>query len=774
VDVLAGVDDVPWAVLDHCFGATDDVPGLLRETAAGSAQALEKLGGYMVHQGALYEATPFLVGFLARIAASGVAAGEIVALLGAAASCDGDDQDPGVRGRTRAALAGAVTLLAPLLEDESDEVRDAAAWALPQSLAADILVPLLRDRWEREASPAIAASVLRGLSFLDPAGSVALAAGALAREDSAIRLIAATACVAGGAGWSGGLGEAALAWTADGALMEGFPWSSWSGHPFSDLVGDLAARGDPAVAVELVTAALTGPAAPGVRKVAVLAAGSLAGVSRSAAPGLVAPLVSVVAGDDPEASLSAIVHLRGLGTPAQAADALAVVADVEGPGRRADWALSCLVQTGDPRCIPLLVRDRPHRPFALDALRRTATRPPFNPVLLEEVRACLREELLGQESTPALAGLIGSWGPAAAAAIPDLLHVAPRHGYSAGCALADIAGATPDAVTLLRQAAAGGASLDAAARLLALTGDEEPLLAAVESGLTQTGSSLLRAAEAARALTPARHLVPALATALDAASRRARPGDQQAGTELALALWHHGDDPAPALQVIAGTLSRPEGETTQLRLGLRPRRPRGSDHRACGPAARHGDPAAARLPAGMRSSRSGTAAHRPGNRRHPDHGTRRAIAAPPRPHLGHHPDDRCPGARRDRPPPAARPCRHPPPRARHPRPPDRPQRPRPGIHPRRRPAPHRHPRPHQRHSTTSAARNPPVKRHPLAPPAGHRTTSYELLYGSPTDSARNARTADIARNAPTSLDHAACTGSRLNWRADRRFGSGGV
>ena len=50
VDVLADVDEIPWATLNHCFGASDDIPGLLRETAAGSEEALEKLDGYMVHQ----------------------------------------------------------------------------------------------------------------------------------------------------------------------------------------------------------------------------------------------------------------------------------------------------------------------------------------------------------------------------------------------------------------------------------------------------------------------------------------------------------------------------------------------------------------------------------------------------------------------------------------------------------------------------------------------------------------------------------------------------
>jgi hypothetical protein len=559
VDVLAGVDDIPWATLDHCFGASDDIPDLLRQTAAGSEEALEQLGGYMVHQGTLYEVSPYLAGFLARIAGSGVAAAGIVDLLGVAASCDSGDQEPGVRGKTRAALAGEITMLAPLLADPSDEVRDAAAWALPQSLAAERLIAPLRERWVREAIPAIAASVLRGLSLLDPGGAAGLAAGALTSQDSTIRLIAAWACVDGGMPWSGDLAEAALAWTADGALMKGFRWSNWSGHPFSDLLGALAARGDSAAAAGLAAAALTRPVPPGVRTVAVLAADRLAEISRSAAPGLIAPLTSVVAGDDAKASVSAIVNLRELGALAQAADELAVVADVEGPGRRADWALTCLVQIGDPRCVRLLVRDRRHRPFAVDALRGTdpiAGRPPFSSALLEEICVCLRGQLLGEKATPFLVGLIGSWGPAAAAAIPDLLGVLPRHAYRVGCALADIAGATPDAVGLLRQAAANGASLNAAARLHALTGDEQPLLAAVESGLTQTGLDLLDAAEAARTLTPVSRLIPALTAALDAADQAGR--DDGTRIRLALALWHHAGDPGRALEVIACTLRAEE------------------------------------------------------------------------------------------------------------------------------------------------------------------------------------------------------------------------
>jgi hypothetical protein len=211
VDVLASAGDIPWATLDHCFGASDDIPDLLRETAAGSEEALEELGGYMVHQGTLYAVTPYLVRFLARIAASGVATERILDLLGVVASFDDAGQAPEVRGGTRAALAEASTALSPLLGDPSDVVRDVAAWALPQSLAADRLVPPLLERWDQEIVPAIAASVLRGLSFLDPAGTVALAAEALSAEDSTIGLVAASACAAGGMPWSGDLNNPVMA-----------------------------------------------------------------------------------------------------------------------------------------------------------------------------------------------------------------------------------------------------------------------------------------------------------------------------------------------------------------------------------------------------------------------------------------------------------------------------------------------------------------------------------------------------------------------------------
>ena len=127
----------------------------------------------MVHQGTLYEATPYLVRFLARIAASGTATAGITAgildLLGIAASSDTEGQELDARGGPRASLAGEISVLLPLLAASSGQmpgcgVLGAAAepgGGPPRSGAACAL--------GSGAFPPVAASVLRGLSFLDPA-----------------------------------------------------------------------------------------------------------------------------------------------------------------------------------------------------------------------------------------------------------------------------------------------------------------------------------------------------------------------------------------------------------------------------------------------------------------------------------------------------------------------------------------------------------------------------------------------------------------------------
>jgi len=55
--MLEGIDEVGWAKLSHAYGKAGDVPELLRGVAAGSADALFKLGASICHQGTLFAVT---------------------------------------------------------------------------------------------------------------------------------------------------------------------------------------------------------------------------------------------------------------------------------------------------------------------------------------------------------------------------------------------------------------------------------------------------------------------------------------------------------------------------------------------------------------------------------------------------------------------------------------------------------------------------------------------------------------------------------------------
>ncbi|WP_185447353.1 HEAT repeat domain-containing protein [Kribbella qitaiheensis] len=75
IDVLAGLDDVDWAALDHAYGPATDVPVDLRaicgDDIAAMSEAFDRLANNVGHQGSRYPATPFVVPFLARIAVAG-------------------------------------------------------------------------------------------------------------------------------------------------------------------------------------------------------------------------------------------------------------------------------------------------------------------------------------------------------------------------------------------------------------------------------------------------------------------------------------------------------------------------------------------------------------------------------------------------------------------------------------------------------------------------------------------------------------------------------
>ncbi|MFD5568923.1 HEAT repeat domain-containing protein [Streptomyces cadmiisoli] len=71
-DPLTGLDDVPWAQLQHSYGMADDVPGHLRAMQAGVWEGRfppsAQLANHIVHQGTRSQAAVYTVPFLVRMA----------------------------------------------------------------------------------------------------------------------------------------------------------------------------------------------------------------------------------------------------------------------------------------------------------------------------------------------------------------------------------------------------------------------------------------------------------------------------------------------------------------------------------------------------------------------------------------------------------------------------------------------------------------------------------------------------------------------------------
>ncbi|MFE0348802.1 hypothetical protein [Streptomyces griseoluteus] len=76
--LLAGLDDVDWAGLEHAYGSAHDVPGHIRALCGSDEEAREQafisLSSSIFHQGSRYSASPAAVPFLPRIAIAAPAA----------------------------------------------------------------------------------------------------------------------------------------------------------------------------------------------------------------------------------------------------------------------------------------------------------------------------------------------------------------------------------------------------------------------------------------------------------------------------------------------------------------------------------------------------------------------------------------------------------------------------------------------------------------------------------------------------------------------------
>lgn len=565
----AEVDARPWAALTHAYGSAADVPDCLRALAGEddekAAEALSELYGSILHQGSVYEATAHAVPFLARTAAAGVRAADVLAFLGGIAESGADDGD-GDEAAARRAVTAELPLLLASVEAEDSDVRQAAAWAAAMTGAADEAYGTLRDRFAVETDPQVRAELLGGLVHLDPARAAALATAATGPgEPAEVRVAALMGCVDAGADWGPGHHDAMLALLPADPLVTGRVDLDRS-EPLQYVVSSLLLRNTPADregAYALLAAALrTGR--PEVLAEAAWASESAVQISRSARDRLAGPLCGAVL-RDPEITEAVLPLLRLLGGhAAQAGPVLAEMAARDDD--RADQALAALVDVDPGLAVPLLARDLARRPRALDAACGGAfgtPRVPCDADLLAAVRARLAEPgALGGQEPYRFAALLESWGSEAASALPDVLAALGTFPQQMTRALAVVR--TPEDRAAAGEALRGEARsgrregrLGAAEALHELTDEAEPLLTVLAERLEDGDPHGRReAASLAAGLGPrAAVLLPALSAAVsDPAADRTTP-ELDADIAVAEALWRIAGRAEEAVDLLRGPLS---------------------------------------------------------------------------------------------------------------------------------------------------------------------------------------------------------------------------
>lgn len=202
--MLHGLDDVPWADLEHAYGSAADVPDLLRKLLDRNPKVRSKvlwaLYGNVFHQGTRYPATPYVIPFLIEMCASPAVRnrGDLLSFWGSLITgyfsiqerpCWGDGQriywggevqktekdDPyteALHKIYRESLKGH-KLLCDLLANKEEGVRAGAAWVLaclPTKAGAS--VPKLRARLRVEPSGWVRAAIAFALGELGASASL--------------------------------------------------------------------------------------------------------------------------------------------------------------------------------------------------------------------------------------------------------------------------------------------------------------------------------------------------------------------------------------------------------------------------------------------------------------------------------------------------------------------------------------------------------------------------------------------------------------------------
>ncbi|MFJ8092026.1 HEAT repeat domain-containing protein [Streptomyces griseofuscus] len=474
---LDGLDAVPWADLAHAYGATADVPAILRALARPGPdpereERLDELDSAIYHQGgAVYSAGAAALPFLLELAAApGLPLrAAIVELLGRFAALPNDMLEPWSSDEhtrsCRAALIAGHDLLVALLDDTDPAVRAAVAdllweyarWSPRAQDAAraladrDAVEPDLALRVSLRLAGARAAAQARASGSPSAApltAAVRRLVEAVGRDADALtlaRLAAARRLDPAAASWRDLL-DAALApatprraypaWREDGAHLA---------TALCALCGD-----DPAAHLDIVRA-LIGHECPRVRTGALQAAGDAMLRRRSAVPALVPLLGAALKDPEPENRARAADLLAAAGDAGAAFDDR-LAAALDDPHRpaalRAAWALA---RHGDVRAVPALTHALDHeeddgfgpsahyggnfywftRPPLREALEACA--PAHGPLLVPALRSALARCLTGRRPADGaatapvdlprlhlLCDALAACGPAAAEALPEL------------------------------------------------------------------------------------------------------------------------------------------------------------------------------------------------------------------------------------------------------------------------------------------------------------------------------------------------------------------
>ncbi|MFJ8577088.1 HEAT repeat domain-containing protein [Micromonospora sp. NPDC093277] len=472
------LDEIDWTRLTHAYGTAGDVPELLRGLGSDDEdeveEALDDIISSIFHQGDVYPATVPAVPFLVELASTAQHhRAWILATVGRLADPHhawGEEAE-----EVCEAVRAQADRFPPLLDDPDPEIRAIAAYTVAQ--CGDRLpVAVLRGRWAIEDEATVRASLALALGLRDPAGAADLLADVLREEEPPVRVAAAVAIKRAGLPWPANAAEALAGAIGREAELD-HVWQR-RGEALDELVGEA----DEAFVVDLLGRLLA--AGPEAGRAAAYAIGERCRQLRSA-PAVLIPLLGAALRHPEEAVRDEVVGtLRTLG-PASAAyaDELAriaagwpAVADATGftPEQR---AVETLAMLADPRWVDAIC--------AVWAGGHEERLPVSEPPVGEPVLAAARRHLAGADDpvlVTGLATLLERWGPAAAAAEPELVAALPVAPARVVAALAAIGAAPEPALPELRAVAAGGDVL-AGAALWRVGGEAAPLVAAVERQL---------------------------------------------------------------------------------------------------------------------------------------------------------------------------------------------------------------------------------------------------------------------------------------------------